>query len=257
MSAKKKCLKCRGDGTARVKIGGRVWNTSSTCEKCDGTGQVEAKEAKRKQELSTCHNAPTYVHASDEGTNYYVCTKCEKPCERCGGDGEIGDGKSYPKVCPNCRGTGFVKRCPNCKSPRPTLVYENGRFFCYYTGNECGNTEFHIKHEPKPAHKHEWGKPSEPSSHGWVQQRCNGCPARLEQHIPLEDLFTEEVTAALSPQSEPSQAESPDANPESNDYTEQHEHRYGCLVCGDGESLERAIADGVRDTIRKFLGGGE
>lgn len=33
------------------------------------------------QNQSKCCKAPTQVHSSDEGTNYYECLKCEKPCD--------------------------------------------------------------------------------------------------------------------------------------------------------------------------------
>ncbi len=30
---------------------------------------------------SKCHQAPVHVEGSDEGTNYYVCDECDKPCD--------------------------------------------------------------------------------------------------------------------------------------------------------------------------------
>ena len=46
-----------------------------------------------------------------------VCGTCKDDCLclKCGGDGEVGNGKSYPIACPTCYASGACPECMNIK----------------------------------------------------------------------------------------------------------------------------------------------
>lgn len=58
------------------------YNGHMVCHNCGMTWEFrDSPCSPQTPNLSKCHNAPTYVHSSNEGTSCYICTSCKEPCD--------------------------------------------------------------------------------------------------------------------------------------------------------------------------------
>ncbi len=86
-----------------------------------------------KEVFSNCCHTPVRLHQADEGTNCYVCTKCDKPCDLASAK-NLAEMKKPEMQRVECEGVGdnngfYVMSFPKTPTPQEGWEERYGKFF--------------------------------------------------------------------------------------------------------------------------------